>query len=181
MKPLVIVTRDLARSPGTTRTVRLDAPAPAGLGTVVIGVPEGRPLHLDLVLTSVREGILVSGTAQVELAGECVRCLDPVSVPHTVELSELYLYPEAADRAAHDGDGDALEMFRTDGVELDLEPMLRDAIVMSLPFQPVCDPDCPGLCPACGARLADDPGHHHDVVDPRLRVLEGYFDRDERP
>lgn len=54
---------------------------------------------------------------------------------------------------------------------LDLEPVLRDALVPVLPFKPVCRPDCPGLCAECGAHLADDSGHHHDVLDPRWAAL----------
>jgi uncharacterized protein len=46
-------------------------------------------------------------------------------------------------------------------------------VVPALPFQPVCRDDCPGLCSECGARLADDPDHHHDVVDPRWSALQG--------
>lgn len=174
MRPLTITTRDLSRAPGMTRTLQLDVPAPADMATAVIGVPEGAMMHLDLVLASVHDGILVSGTAEVPVAGECVRCLEPVTDTLVVEVSELYLYPEAADRAADDGDEESVEMLRTDGEELDLEQMLRDAVVMSLPFQPVCAPDCPGLCPVCGVRLADEPGHHHESIDPRFRVLEGY-------
>ena len=54
---------------------------------------------------------------------------------------------------------------------IDLEPALRDAVVLALPLQPLCRDDCPGLCPECGARLADDPGHAHDAVDPRWAAL----------
>ena len=54
---------------------------------------------------------------------------------------------------------------------MDLEEVVRDAVVTSLPFQPVCRDDCPGLCSECGARLADDPDHHHDVIDPRWSAL----------
>ena len=52
--------------------------------------------------------------------------------------------------------------------------MLRDAVVLALPFQPLCRDDCPGLCTECGARLADDPGHQHEsAIDPRWATLQG--------
>lgn len=51
--------------------------------------------------------------------------------------------------------------------------MLRDAVVLALPMQPVCQDDCPGLCSECGVRLADDPDHHHDAVDIRWAALQG--------
>ena len=50
--------------------------------------------------------------------------------------------------------------------------VLRDAVVLALPLNPVCDPECPGLCPECGARLADDPDHTHgEAIDPRWAAL----------
>jgi uncharacterized protein len=78
-------------------------------------------------------------------------------------FQELYLYPDQ-----HDDDEEAE---RLEGDFLDLEPALRDAVVLSLPLQPVCREDCPGLCSQCGARLADDPEHQHDEVDPRWAAL----------
>jgi uncharacterized protein len=60
---------------------------------------------------------------------------------------------------------------------VDLEPVIRDALVLELPFQPLCSDDCPGLCPECGASLKEDPDHHHDAsIDPRwagLASLQG--------
>jgi uncharacterized protein len=147
------------------RTLRVTVPAPASLGVGVIGVPEGSDLELDLRLESVVEGVLVSGTARAHVAGECVRCLDPVSSEEEVPVQQLYLYPDADDTDETD------EIGRLEGDLLDLEPVLRDALVLGLPFQPVCRDDCPGLCPDCGARLADDPGHAHAQDDPRWAAL----------
>ena len=52
-----------------------------------------------------------------------------------------------------------------------LSAALRDALVVALPLAPVCRDDCPGLCPQCGARLADDPDHRHEQYDPRWAAL----------
>jgi uncharacterized protein len=57
---------------------------------------------------------------------------------------------------------------------VDLEPLVRDAVVLSLPFQPVCQEDCLGLCPECGVRLLDNPGHEHEApIDSRWAALAG--------
>jgi uncharacterized protein len=149
------------------RQVHRTVPAPADLGTEVIGVPQGSDLELDLRLESVMEGVLVSGTARGRAAGECVRCLDDVERELDVDLQELFTYPGKSP------EGDEDDLHELDGELLDIEPVLRDAVVLALPFQPVCSSECPGLCSACGARLADDPGHHHDVVDPRWAALQG--------
>ncbi|MGM0384629.1 MAG: YceD family protein [Actinomycetota bacterium] len=173
--PLVLAIRDLTRRPGARRDLLLDVPAPPDLGTVVIGVPAGSEVHLALVLESAADGVLVTGRAEVVLEGECVRCLEPLRTGAEVSLTELYLYPEALARAADDGDEDAAEMLHTDGETLDLEPMLRDAVVTSLPFRPLCSADCPGLCPTCGIPLRDaEPGHFHETIDPRFKVLEDW-------
>ncbi|GAA1927714.1 DUF177 domain-containing protein [Nocardioides marmoribigeumensis] len=166
-------TRDLGRRPGTERHVATSVPAPADLGIEVLSVPEGSPVDLDLRLEAVVEGVLVTGTARAELRGECVRCLDPVTDEVTVDLVELFVYDdeESAREAAGDEDD---ETSRLEGDLLDLEPPLRDAVVLALPFQPLCREDCPGLCVECGARLADDPEHgHEDQIDPRWAALQG--------
>ena len=142
--------------------------APSDLGTELIGIPAGADLELDLRLESVLEGVLVSGQARGPLAGQCVRCLDDLDAQIEVDLQELFVYPE---RAEQDDDDELREI---EDERIDLEPALRDAVVLALPFQPVCRPDCPGLCPQCGQRLADDPQHGHEEQDPRweaLRVL----------
>jgi len=127
---------------------------------------------MDLRAEAVSEGILLSGTVRATATGMCVRCLDPVSLPVDADVQELFVY---ADRAAHHHEvapePDDADVHELTGDLLDLEPVVRDAVVPSLPFRPVCRPDCPGLCSECGARLADDPGHHHDVVDPRWAAL----------
>lgn len=165
--PLVLDTLELGRRPGSMRQVRRTVPAPADLGSEVIRVPEGSDLALDLRLESVMEGVLVSGTARGRAAGECVRCLEDVDLDVTAEIQELFTYPGRAP------EGDEDDLRELEGDLIDIEPTLRDAVVPALPFQPVCSPDCPGLCSECGARLADDPGHHHDVVDPRWAALQG--------
>lgn len=170
--PLVLDTRDLGRRPGSMTTVDRVVPAPEGLGTDVLTVPVGEPITFDLRLESVVEGVLVSGTASTVAKGACVRCLDDVEEAVSADIQELYAY---TDRAQHHHevapDDDEDEVRELDGDLLDLEPLLRDVIVPLLPFQPVCRPDCPGLCSECGARLADDPDHHHDIVDPRWSAL----------
>jgi uncharacterized protein len=170
--PLVLDTHELSRRPGNMREVARVVKAPADLGTTVIGIPEGSNLTLGLRLEAVMEGVLVSGVVRGTAVGECVRCLDPVEAEVTVRLQELFAYPERVHAAEDAGDDDAEGESVLDGDLADIEPAVRDSVVTALPFQPLCRPDCPGLCSECGARLADDPGHHHDVVDPRWSALQ---------
>ena len=177
--PLVLDTRDLGRRPGSQRELTWSAPAPADLGIEVLRVPEGSPVELDLRLEAVMDGVLVTGEGHAALEGECVRCLEPIVDEVDVTFQELYLYDDTRDAASVQEEGED-DISMLDGDLLDLEPVLRDVVVLALPFQPLCRDDCPGLCPECGARLADDPDHHHDEpIDPRWAGLAGLQDAQE--
>ena len=168
--PLVLDTRELGRRPGSQRKMSFSAEAPAELGIEILGVPEGSSIDIDLRLEAVMEGVLVTGTAQAGLVGECARCLETIEDTISVDIQELFVYDDP-DHAARGDDLDD-EVSRLEGDLIDLEPLLRDAVVLALPFQPLCRDDCPGLCIECGARLADDPDHHHDdPIDPRWAAL----------
>lgn len=148
--------------------MRLSVPAPENFGVEMVGVPEGAAIELDLRLEAVLEGVLVTGTATVPLEGECARCLDPIASTFEADFQELFVYPDT--RSGGNADDDEL---RLEDDLLDLEPVLRDAVLLALPLSPLCQDDCPGLCAECGARLADvGPDHHHDVVDPRWAALQ---------
>lgn len=177
--PLVLDTHELGRRPGSMRTVERTVAAPEDLGTEVIAIPPGSDLELDLRLEAVMEGVLVSGNIRAVAVGECARCLDDLAEDVDVYLTELYAYPERARVAKEDGDEDEEdEVHELDGDLIDLEPALRDAVVPALPFRPLCSPDCPGLCVECGARLADDPDHAHEVLDPRWAALQNLQEPD---
>lgn len=143
------------------------ADAPEEIGIAMIGVPPGSPIDLDLTVEAVVEGVLVTGTAEVRLAGQCARCLEEIATSTEVDLQELYLYPEK--------EPDDDEASRLEDDLLDLEPLLRDAVVLDLPFTPLCRPDCAGLCPRCGANLNNEPEHTHaEATDARWAGLTAW-------
>lgn len=160
--------RELGRSPGSMRTLEDHVPAPSDLGTPLIGVQSGSDMDLRLRFEAVHEGILVSGTIAVDVTGECGRCLDPLEYDLEVDVQELFSYERHEDAEAEEEDEQRL----VENDTIDLEPTLRDAVVTALPFQPVCREDCEGLCSECGIHLADEPGHHHEVLDPRWAALQ---------
>jgi DUF177 domain-containing protein len=166
--PLVLDTRDLPRRPGAMRTLNRTVPAPADLGVEMIGVPEGADVNLDLRLESVSEGVLVSGTISVSLQGECGRCLAEIHQELAVPILELFAYENSTTDETTDED----EVGRMQGDLIDLEPALRDAVVLALPVNPLCRQDCPGLCPECGVRWDELPEDHtHEQIDPRWAAL----------
>lgn len=177
--PLVLDTRKLGRRPGMMQELQRTVVLPDDLGTEVIAIKAGSPVEIDVRLESVVEGVLVTGSVSGTATGACVRCLDPVEVDVDARFQELFAY---TDRAAHHhevaGDSDEDDVYELVDDLVDLETVLRDAVVPTLPFQPVCRDDCPGLCAQCGLRLAEDPDHHHEVIDPRWSALSGLLQDD---
>lgn len=173
--PFVFDLRELGRQPGTSREYQRAVPAPTGFGLDVIGVPVGAPLALELLLESVTEGVLITGTVRAPLTGQCGRCLDPVTEELDVEVCELFAYRDSTTDETTEPD----EVSRVDGERIDVEPVVRDAVVLALPWTPLCRADCAGLCPDCGQRLDDMPaGHAHDVIDSRWAALAAFADTD---
>lgn len=174
--PYSVLVRDIASRPGTQRLVEEVFPAPAVLGTDIIGVPEGAEVKLNVSLESVSEGIWVSGTVTAQAAGECGRCLDPVQPHVEAPVQGLFVLES---QVTDDDDEESADVFEFDGEYINLEEVVRDAVAEQLPFTPLCRPDCPGLCDQCGARLADDPDHAHDVIDPRWSALQSLTEEKE--
>ncbi|MEO7753210.1 MAG: YceD family protein [Terracoccus sp.] len=177
--PLVLDTRELSRRPGTMQELRRTVTLSDDLGTDVISIKAGSPVAVKLRLESVVEGVLVTGSASGTATGSCVRCLDPLDRVVEGHFTELFAYP---DRLAHHHevgvDEEEDEVHELEGDMIGLETVIRDAVVPTLPFQPVCRKDCPGLCSECGIHLADDPDHHHEVLDPRWSSLSGLLTDD---
>ncbi|MEY9854371.1 uncharacterized protein ABH923_004049 [Leifsonia sp. EB41] len=162
--PYAVNVYDIMRRPGEMREQHLSLPVGDKLGEGLLSVPEGSTIDLDLRLESMHEGILVTGEAETTASGVCGRCLIDIDQPVEVDFQELFAYPstEAFDYEVHDD-------------HVDLEPLIRDAVVLSLPFQPVCRPDCPGLDPETGERLADVPDRKpNETVDPRWSALAAF-------
>lgn len=166
--PYVFDVTEVGRRAGSMKEFEVTLPAPVELSSGLIGVPEGSDVHLDLRLEAVVEGVLATGSAEVELRGQCSRCLTDLEDEDTFEFQELFFYP---------GNGveedDSIIVDET----VDIEEPLRGAVVLDLPFTPLCREDCLGLCPDCGFNLNDDPSHSHgDKVDPRWEKLAGLTD-----
>lgn len=162
--PFLVNVRELVNRPGEMREEHLTIPVAEQMGEGLVAVREGAELDLEVRLESVHEGILVTAEVDAVAEGECGRCLIDIALPVQVEFQELFAYHS----------GEAFEVEVQDD-HVDLEPLIRDAVVLSLPFQPVCRPDCPGLDPVTGVRLAD----HPELVtpehrDPRWAALAGF-------
>lgn len=162
IRPFIIDTRDLGRRAGMMQETSLTFESPESFGTDFIQVPPGENISIDLRLECVIDGILASGVARTVAKSECVRCLEPLEIDVSADFQDMYSYEPMGE-----------ETFQMDGDLLDLEPAIRDALVLALPLSPHCSEDCLGLCPVCGFEMKLDPSHGHDHVDPRWQALSG--------
>ena len=161
--------RDIAGRPGEMREKSLEIPAVEDLGNGIVRVLPGTLMQLELRLESVHEGILATGELETVASGECSRCLEPLNLPVEVDFQELFAYSGESDDdlLVHDN-------------QIDMQQVVIDSVVLSLPFQPVCSENCPGLCVDCGEKLAPNQSHTHDApVDPRWNELKDLLSKKE--
>ncbi|MCU1481679.1 MAG: hypothetical protein JWQ19_2465 [Subtercola sp.] len=164
--PFTVNVWDLMHQPGELRERELELVVPEKLGEGLVAVEQGSVLDIDLRLESLHDGILTTARVDGEAVGVCGRCLKDITLPVRVEFAELFAY-------SHDEAFD----YEVVGDHIDLEPLIRDAVVLALPFQPVCRPDCPGLDPVTGERLEDLPERPpQELVDSRWSALAGLLE-----
>lgn len=165
----VLTVTDLLDRPGASRRVDLAMGVPDGLALTLVEVRD--PLRLAGVIESVVDGLLVRGRLMAAVQLSCARCLEPVEQAVHAEVAELFADP-GAPVPGEDGEIEAGYEIREGTIDLDT--LLRDALVPAAPYQPLCRPDCRGLCPSCGRNhntaVCDCADHERD---PRWAPLEG--------
>lgn len=177
----VLDLRTLPPEPNAERSFHMDLVAPDDLATVLMQVVPGSVIPVDITVRSLNEGVLFEGSATPHLVGECSRCLDPIDIEESIDISEMFFTPEAIKAMLEEHGEEAVEGLEVvEGDEIALEPLLRDAIVTKFPFKPLCEEDCMGLCDVCGKKWKDlPPDHKHEMIDPRFSKLASLFDEGE--
>ena len=141
--PWLVDLRELGRRAGSLHELDRTLPAPAGWRVELIGVPEGAEVRLRLRLESVMEGVLVSGEIDAPLVGSCARCLEPIEDTLSLDVQELYAYEGSTTEATSGED----EVRRIEGEQIDLAPLVRDTVVLTLPLSPCPNKACGELKP----------------------------------
>jgi uncharacterized protein len=155
---------DLTRRPGQMKELELDIELAIPMGQGAATVPAGEIIELNLRLESVHDGILATGEVDSTAMADCSRCLEPLKLAVEVDFQELFAYSLEQE-----------DDFLVQDEKIDLEQAITDAVVLSLPFKPVCSEDCLGLCSECGVKMAEDPEHVHQAQnDSRWSELESF-------
>ncbi|MCA9916427.1 MAG: DUF177 domain-containing protein [Anaerolineales bacterium] len=144
---------------GTSRTIELNYP------TIEVEDLTLSPLNGTFTATRTSEGVYLSGVLHSTLGAECVRCLEEAIVPVDLKLDDLFYYPP---HTAPEGE----YIIGEDGF-IDLAPLVRELTVLETPIQPICRPDCQGLCMECGQNLNEgNCSCEAEPIDPRLSALQ---------
>lgn len=162
---------DLRRQEGARLEVTRTVPRPESFATELVATTGD--ITVIVALQSVSEGVLVTGTVDYTTVSQCARCLTEVDEDHSSTITELYFYQNRAQALREAGDDEAEEVPLIVNDTIDMETLLRDTIVGQMPFIPLCDPRCEGLCAVCGERLADLPeDHSHDTEPDEMSPLD---------
>jgi uncharacterized protein len=162
----------LRKPPGTTRTY------PVHGVTIDLGadLELADPIEGEIRLTRTNRGLLVHGRLNTALASLCSRCLRDIEVPLEVEIDEEALPSVDIDTGQPADLSAEPEVIRLNGQhELELEPVVREAIQLAEPIAALCREDCPGLCATCGEELTGPPHEHEEEIDPRLEALRAFM------
>lgn len=179
-------------------------PAPEGIGDSVIGVKPGSDVQVKGDFDSVVDGLMFQGSITAPVHAECTRCLMPLRRDWKVDVCVFFPYKDDqrsqasqrnskvkangkyADKSDSEDDSEIWDDNDDSGCVYplvaggdfaDIEALIRDTMVSELPLQPLCEPDCLGLCPQCGENLNEHPDHHHDITDIRFAALEGFKEK----
>lgn len=166
--------------PGQSQDVDVTFPAPEGIGDDIIGVRAGDDVTISGRFDSIVDGLILTATISARVHAQCSRCATPLTRMWPVDVTTFFPYdaPEAANTKgeveiiAGEEESEDVYPLTHNGAFADVEALIRDTYVEALPSQPLCKPDCKGLCSQCGVNLNDEPDHHHDVTDIRFASLE---------
>lgn len=172
---------------GQSMDVDQIVPAPSGIGDSIVGVREGSDVRVQGRFDSIVDGLIFTGTLTAPVHAVCTRCDTPLDDDWDTQVTAFFPFEDESEQSGKSGKSgnsdDDIEMFAGEDEAEDVYPLLehgsfaniealvRDAFVDALPMQPLCRPDCKGLCPQCGLDLNENPDHKHEVTDMRFAGL----------
>lgn len=188
--PWAVSVAQVASRPGQSKEIDATFPAPSSIGDEIVGVDEGTDVSVVGSFDSIVDGLILNARISAPVHAECTRCLKPIQRDWTVNVTSFFPYEDKSaagkgGKAGKNGKEEEVDIIAGEdeaedtyplldgGAWADLEALLRDTLVEELPLQPLCKPDCKGLCSQCGIDLNENPDHQHDMTDIRFAALEG--------
>lgn len=133
------------------------------------------PLHVSLQVTGTEGFITVDGELSIDLELACSRCLDPTSEHAVIPFFEQFK-PASGDEDKDEVEEEESDFIEVSGERLDLKPYLEEALLLFMPFAPLCGDDCKGLCQECGQNLNERTcSCKTEKIDPRFAALKDLF------
>jgi uncharacterized protein len=147
--------------------------------------PDAGKAVLDVDLYADGTSVFANGTMKGHVRVACGRCVGPVDVGFDEKIRVTYLpkhemQEEDEDEAKPESDDEGVELeeedldlFPYEGEAIDLEPLVREQVILAVPYAPLCREDCKGLCPQCGVDLNTGSCRCEKPIDPRFEALKG--------
>ncbi|MFD2116870.1 YceD family protein [Paenibacillus yanchengensis] len=137
-------------------------------------VLETGPLHVSLTVTGYEQFIVVEGQLTIDVTMACSRCLEPAREDVTIPFMEKFKPVEVM--TEEDEEEEESDFIEITNDKLDLLPYLEESLLLFLPFAPLCNNDCKGLCQHCGQNLNEGSCTcKADHIDPRFEALKDFF------
>lgn len=117
------------------------------------------------------DGVLTIGKFNATTSANCGRCLDPTKQSLNIEFSEQFTLPNHADKDT--------ELMLPHNGKIDFGPILREYLLLEMPINPICRPDCQGLCPNCGINRSEESCDCKiDEINPQFSALKSLLDNE---
>lgn len=131
-------------------------------------------IHGSVRVTRTPQGLLLQGNIFAQTVAECGRCLSSFEQPLQGQFTELYAFSPSSTTESG--------LLVPESGKIDLEPIVRDEMLLGIPISPVCRDDCKGLCPICGENLNETNCYHEpEEPDPRLAILKSLIQDTAQP
>ena len=153
------------------------------LGVGLSRVLDGQ-VNVNLTLEAQGREVVAEGTLRAKWAGECRRCLKSMSGNLDLTVREVFVEDENGGVGGSHDSSHEPDTYPLGAESLDLEPMVRDALLLALPLAPLCSSDCSGPDPErfpAGSRAEIGPSGEVAVGDPRWAALDALRDPSQDP
>jgi uncharacterized protein len=111
------------------------------------------PVRVEACLNRIDRSVYLRGSVETVLNLVCDRCLSPYPFEVNAEFSYLLIPRSLEGEGLDTAKGRDMDAFTYDGKDIPFGELLREQILLQIPFRRLCSEGCMGICPSCGADL----------------------------